>query len=74
MVSEVLIHSRMDKLDLEKSLEESLKKGNDELIDYYRKKIADIEEQIIGLENGDLYYSDAGILVRKDDMDDGMKM
>lgn len=74
MISEVLIHSQLDKLDLEKSLEESLKKGNDDLIDYYRKKIADIEEQIIGLENGDLYYSDAGILVRKDDMDDDMKM
>lgn len=74
MVSEGLIHFKMDKLDLEKSLEESLKNGNGDMIDYYRKKIADIEEKITGLESGDFYYSDAGILVRKEDMDDGMRM
>lgn len=73
-LNEDIIHLKMNKFDLEKSLEESIKNGNESLINDYSKKIADYEELILGLEKGDFYYSDAGFLVRKEDVDDDMKM
>ena len=64
---EELIRLKVSKYDLEKSLEECLIRNDQELIDYFNKKIADLDELIEGLENGDISYSDAGLLIEKDD-------
>ena len=64
---EELIRLKVSKYDLEKSLEECLRSIDQELIDYFHKKIADLDELIEGLENGDISYSDAGLLIEKDD-------
>lgn len=64
---EELIRLKVSKYDLEKSSEESLIRNDQELIDYFNKKIADLDELIESLENGDISYSDAGLLIEKDD-------